>query len=124
MAAVGWENISAVLRLNGLFQKNSNARSERGLRIGHEISRGIEERSCGNSWGQLKKKWNFQGKGNFHGSWFLTLEFPRGVKEFCKISSKGEACYFLSGISNSLSLLETLDPYHEFFQLYFAVWDF
>ena len=50
-----------------------------------------------------------------HGSWFSTLEFPRDVKQFCKISSRGrEACFF-SGISNSLSLLETLDSFHELF---------
>ena len=62
-----------------------------------------EERACGNSRGQLKNgKKGVQEKPmcNFHGSWFLTLEFPRGVKQFCKISSRGEAC-FLSGISNS-----------------------
>ena len=51
---------------------------------GHGISRVIGERKCGNSRGQLKKKWNFQGcsrenSWNFHGSCFLTLEFPRGV---------------------------------------------
>ena len=27
----------------------------------HGIFRGIEERTCGNSRGQLKKEWNFQG---------------------------------------------------------------
>ena len=36
---------------NGLFQKNS----KQGGR-GHGISSGIEERACGNSRGQLKKK--------------------------------------------------------------------
>ena len=98
---------SAALRLNGLFQKNPNASTEAGV---EDIKfRGVlnEERACENSRGQLKK-WNFQGmKGvqekpmwNFHGSWFFTLEFPRGAKQFCKISSRGEAC-FLSGISNS-----------------------
>ena len=35
------------------------------------ISRGVQE----------KLMWNF------HGSWFLTLEFPRGVTQTCKISS-------------------------------------
>ena len=27
---------------------------------GHRISRGSEEKACGNSRGQLKEKWNFQ----------------------------------------------------------------
>ena len=41
---------------------------------------------------KLKKKWNFQ-RGvqektmwNFHESWFLSLEFARGVTQFCRIS--------------------------------------
>ena len=112
-AARSGKSHTAALRLNGLFQKNPNTSTGGGVERRHGISRGTEEFACGNSRGQLKKKWNFQGKGvqekpmwNFHGSWFLTLEFPRGVKQFWKISSKGEAC-FLSGISNSLSLLET-----------------
>ena len=40
----------------GYFRKKPN----RGC-WGHGISRGIEERAYGNSRGQLKKKWNFQG---------------------------------------------------------------
>ena len=32
-----------------------------GVDWGHGISRGIEERACGNSSGQLKKKYNFKG---------------------------------------------------------------
>ena len=35
--------------------------------------KGVLKEEHENSRGQLKKKWNF------HGSWFLTLGFPRGV---------------------------------------------
>ena len=66
---------------------------------GHGITRGgIEERKCGNSRGQLRKKWSFHGcssknfKWNFHGSWFLTLEFPRIVTQFCWIF-RGESLF-------------------------------
>ena len=51
---------SAALRLNELFQKNTNASTGVGVE-GMEFW--AEERACGNSRGQLKKKWNFQGKG-------------------------------------------------------------
>ena len=47
---------------------------------GHRISKGIEERACGSSKGQLKKKWNFQGcqrKTN--------VEFPKCVTQFYRI---------------------------------------
>ena len=44
----------------------------------------IEERAFGNPGGELRRKWNFQGRviqeklmWNFHGSWFLTLKFSR-----------------------------------------------
>ena len=43
----------------GYSRKKSNLGGWRGP--GHGISRGTEERKCGNYWGQLKKKWNFQG---------------------------------------------------------------
>ena len=74
------------LNHNGLFQKKS---------------RGIEERACGNSRGQLKKKWNFQvqmfkkNSCDVKFSWVLVLtlgchtistQFPRGVTQFCRIS--------------------------------------
>ena len=39
------------------FRKNSY----RGWGLGHGISQGIEQRTCGNSTVELKKKWNFQG---------------------------------------------------------------
>ena len=48
-------------------------------------------RLCKNSRGQLKKV-EFPGvikkkfMWNFCGSWFLILEFPRGVAQFCRIS--------------------------------------
>ena len=47
---------------------------------GQRISQGIEERACGSSKGQLKKKWNFQGcqrKTN--------VEFPKCVTQFYRI---------------------------------------
>ena len=95
---------SAALRLNGMgySRKIQTPAQEQGL------SEDMEFRGVLKNW-----KWNFQGKGvqekpmwNFYGSWFLTLEFPRGVKQFWKISSRGEVC-FLSRICISLSLLET-----------------
>ena len=65
-----------------------------------EFPGGMEERACG-LWkaaesgiskckgGQAKPMWNFH-----HGSLFLTLEFLRGLKQFCRISTKGQACLF------------------------------
>ena len=52
---------------------------------GYGISRGIEERTCGNSRVQLKKKQNFQGlqkklMWNFHG-WVLVFDF--GISKGC-----------------------------------------
>ena len=29
---------------------------------------------------------------NFHGSWFLNLEFPMGVTQFCRISMDSDEC--------------------------------
>ena len=72
------------LELNiGLFQKNPN----RGLG-----SWNFQEywRTCGNYRSQLKKKRNFQGflknHVEFLWSWFLTLEFPKVVTRFCRIT--------------------------------------
>ena len=48
---------------------------------GNGISSGIEERVCGNSKCQLKKKWNFLG------SWFFTLKFLRSDTQFWRVSS-------------------------------------
>ena len=42
----------------------------------YRISKGVQE----------KFMWNF------HGSWFLTLDFPRGVTQFCLIS-RGESLF-------------------------------
>ena len=52
---------------------------------------GVEDRGFP---GVLKKEvWKFQGSNRgvqeklvwvFHGSWFLTLEFPRDVTQFCR----------------------------------------
>ena len=49
--------------------------------------------------GVKKKKWNFRGDQekivwNFHGSWFLVLETPMGVTQFCGIF-RGEALFSL-----------------------------
>ena len=53
---------STALRLNGLFQKNPNTSTGAGVMRRHGILRVTEELACGNSRGQLKNKWNFQGK--------------------------------------------------------------
>ena len=46
-----------------------------------------KEYDCGYSKGvQEKPMWNF------HGSWFLTLEFPRDVTQFCRIF-RGESLF-------------------------------
>ena len=48
--------------------------------------------------GSIKKEVEFPGvfeeklMWNFHGSWFLILEFPRGVTQFCWIS-RGESLF-------------------------------
>ena len=43
---------------------------------------GVNYKRSGISRGVLEKlMWNF------HGSWFLTLQFPKGVTQFCKIAS-------------------------------------
>ena len=64
---------------------------------GHEISSVIEERACGNSRSQLKKSGISKGGQekfvrNFHGPWFLILEFPSGVTQFCRIY-RGESLF-------------------------------
>ena len=54
---------------NKLFQKKSKQRG-----WGHGTSRDIEEKACGNSRGEPKKKWNFQGcsrKTHMEFSWVL-----------------------------------------------------
>ena len=57
---------------------------------GYGISEGIEEITCGISWGRLKARWYFQGSlrlnhVEFPGFLVLTLEFLRSVKKFCRI---------------------------------------
>ena len=76
---------------NGLLQKKSKHGSGDWA---HGISRGIEGRADKNSRSQFLKSWisgGFKGKlmWNFHGSWFLTLEYPKGVTQFYGIS-RGE----------------------------------
>ena len=73
---------------NGLFQKKSKQAS--GGVWGHEISRGSEKTEWENSRDQLKRSGNSGGDQekimwNFHGSWFLALEFPSGVSKSCEI---------------------------------------
>ena len=64
------------------------------------ISRGIGERFCANSSCQLIKKWDISRGAsdkimrNFHGFWFLALEFPRDVTQFCEFS-RDEALFSL-----------------------------
>ena len=67
---------------NGLFQK----KSKQGAGAGggrHGISRSLEEKTCGDSRGQLKKNWKFQGcsrKTNADFPWVLKkkhVEIPR-----------------------------------------------
>ena len=73
---------------------------------GHGISRSIEKRACGNS-RSIKKRSGISGgvhkkiMWNFQGSWVLTLEFPKGVTQFYRIS-RGES---LLKDSNSIDLL-------------------
>ena len=74
---------------NGLFQKKSKQAS--GGVWGHEISRGSEKTEREKSRDQLKRSGNSGGDQekimwNFHGSWFLALEFPSGVSKSCEIS--------------------------------------
>ena len=52
-------------------------------RWGHGTSKGIEKIECGNSRGQLKKKWNFQGWSRKN-----HMEFP-WVLVFCLENSNG-----------------------------------
>ena len=56
-----------------------------------EFPAGVLKKKRGKLRGQLKKKWNSRSVQeklirNFHGSW-LTLEFPRGVTQICRIFS-------------------------------------
>ena len=75
--------------------------------IQEKTQMGVELRAW-NFRGYWKKSmWKFQGLvkiemkfqsvftknlWNFHGSWFLTLEFPRGVTQFCRISRDSDKC--------------------------------
>ena len=72
--------------LTGLFHKKKQAG-------GHEISKGMEEKSCGNYKGYLKRsaisRDNQENMRNFHWSWVLAMEHPKGEIQFCGIS-KGE----------------------------------
>ena len=50
---------------------------------------GVDQKRSGNSRGiQEKLMWNF------HGSWFLTLEFPRAATQICRIS-RGKSFFSL-----------------------------
>ena len=64
----------------------------------HGISMCVNE-TCGNSRGQLKRGEISRGveeklMWTFHGSCFLTLEFPRSVRQFCSIF-RGESLFSL-----------------------------
>ena len=66
---------------------------------GYRISRSIEEKNCGNSRGQLKKKWNFQGYSRKTHEISMGLDFwswnfqRKSVTQFRRIS-KGKAFFF------------------------------
>ena len=76
---------------------------------GHGVSRGIEETACGNSRDRLKRKWKTPGKFRCSGKtdvefqWVLdlTLDFPRGVTHFWRIS-RGESLFSLEFLSDNL----------------------
>ena len=84
---------------------------------GHGISRGIEERKCGNSRGQLKRKRNFQGcpsKTHVEFPWVLVfdLEISKGChtnllnfKEWKVVFSETSKASYKSKISRG-----TLNP--------------
>ena len=65
----------------GYSRKNPN----RGGRLRPWNFWGLEEKTCGNSWGQLKKKkWKFQGcsrKTNAEFPWVLVFDF--GISKGC-----------------------------------------
>ena len=81
---------------NGLFQKIS--KQGRGLRTWN-----FQRYWRKNIWkfqGSIKKEVEFPGvykkkSCNFYGSLILTLEFPRGVAQFCKISRSESLFFFL-----------------------------
>ena len=83
---------------------------------GHRFFRGIKEKICGNSRGQLKKKWNFQWcpqkvRGISMRLWFLTLEFPpRSATRFCRIC-RGESFFSkgkVTGLFKKVCISSTL----------------
>ena len=78
-----------LVQCSGLFQKKANRgegvedmQFQGVLKKEHEEIAGVNLKTSGISWGVQEKI------RNFHGSWFLTLEFPRSVKvtQFCRIS--------------------------------------
>ena len=83
---------------DGLFQK----KSKHGPKVENmEFPlQGYWRKGTWKSQGPIKKKWNLWGfykeklMWNFLGSWFLTLEFPRGGTQFCRIS-RGESLFSL-----------------------------
>ena len=74
----------------GYSRKNPTRGGRREERLRAWNSRGIEKVERGNSRGQLKRRGLSCGDQekimcNFHGSWFLALEFPSGVTQFCGV---------------------------------------
>ena len=75
---------------------------KRGVEDIHGISRDLEEKTCGNFWGQLKKKLKFQGcsrKTNAKFPWVLVFDF--GISRGCHTNLQnfqGQKLFF-SGIS-------------------------
>ena len=64
--------------LDGLFQKNERKQGRVGRKLG--ISRGFEERACGNSRDQLKKISEFPGVFK-EKSWAILKRHKRGFED-------------------------------------------
>ena len=83
---------------NGLSEKSQTGGGG-GLRI-RNFHQGYQRNSMWNFQGLIKKqKGNYEGDQekimwNFQGSWFLALEFPRDLTQFCGIS-RGGSLFFL-----------------------------
>ena len=68
----------------------SRKKSKYGLGIRKWNFQGYWRKSMWKFQRSIKKEVGFPGvfkknSGNFHGSWFLTLKFPRSVTQFCRI---------------------------------------
>ena len=69
----------------------SRKNADKGVELRTLSVRGYWKKSMRKFQGSVKIEMEFQSvftknSWNFHGSWFLTLEFPRGVTQYCRIS--------------------------------------